>query len=145
MEHEAFVVHVTALSVNSNDEVHPSRRAQIAHLKADKAPTKIPSEYAEFADVFSPKLAIELPEYTRIKDHAITLVDDWQPPYGPIYSLGPVELETLKAYNKNNLTYSFITPSKSPTGAPILFDKKPDGSLRLCVDYQSLNNLTIKN
>ncbi len=39
----------------------------------------------------------------------------------------------------------FIRPSKSPSGAPILFDKKSDGSLRLCVDYRSLNNLTIKN
>ena len=55
-EHEAFVVHVAALSFDSGDEVHPSRRAQIAHLKADEAPTEVPSEYADFADVFSPKL-----------------------------------------------------------------------------------------
>ncbi len=72
-------------------------------------------------------------------------MDDWQPPYGPIYSLGPVELETLKAYIKNNLASGFIWFSKSPAGAPILFDNKPDGSLRLCVDYRGLNNLTIKN
>ncbi len=51
----------------------------------------------------------------------------------------------LKAYIENNLASGFISPSKSPAGAPILFDKKPDGSLRLCVDYQGLNNLTIKN
>ncbi len=56
-----------------------------------------------------------------------------------------MELETLKAYIKNNLANRFIMPSKSPVGAPILFDKKPDNSLRLCVDYQGLNNLTIKN
>ncbi len=52
-EHEAFVVHVAALSIDSGDEVHPSRRAQIAHLKADEAPTKVPSKYDDFADVFS--------------------------------------------------------------------------------------------
>ncbi len=144
-EYEAFVVHVAALSVNSGDEVHPSRRAQIAHLKADEAPTKVPSKYADFADVFSPKLAAELSEHTGINDHAIELVDDWQPLYGPIYSLGPVELETLKAYITNNLASGFIRPSKSPAGALILFNKKPDGSLRLCVDYRGLNNLTIKN
>ncbi len=80
-----------------------------------------------------------------INNHSNELVDDQQPPYGPIYSLGPVELETLKAYIENNLANSFIRPSKSPARAPILFDKKPDGSLRLCIDYQSLNNLTIKN
>ncbi len=56
-----------------------------------------------------------------------------------------MELETLKAYIKNNLASDFIKPSKSPAGALILFDKKPDGSLRLCVDYRGLNNLTINN
>ncbi len=56
-----------------------------------------------------------------------------------------MELETLKVYIENNLASGFIRPSKSPAGAPILFDKKPDGSLRLCMYYQSLNNLTIKN
>ncbi len=56
-----------------------------------------------------------------------------------------MELETLKAYIENNLASGYIRPSKSPAGAPILFDKKPDGSLRLCVDYRGLNNLTIKN
>ncbi len=46
-----------------------------------------------------------------------------------------MELETLKAYIENNLASGFIWPSKSPAGAPILFDKKPNGSLRLCIDY----------
>ncbi len=59
------------------DKVHPSRRVQIAHLKADEAPTEVPSEYADFADVFSPKLAAELPEHNGINNHAIKLVDDW--------------------------------------------------------------------
>ena len=56
-----------------------------------------------------------------------------------------MELETLKAYIETHLKTGFIWPSKSPAGAPILFDKKPDGSLRLYVDYRGLNNLTIKN
>ncbi len=121
-KHEAFVVHVATLSVDLGDEVHLSRSAQIAHLKADEAPTKVPSKYADFVDVFSPKLATELPEHTEINDYAVELIDDWQPPYGPIYSLGSVELETLKAYIENNLASSFIRPSKSPAGAPIFFD-----------------------
>ncbi len=75
-EHEAFVKHVAALSVNSSDEVRPSRRALIAHLKADKASTKVPSKYDDFADVFSTKLAVELFEHTGINDHAIKLVDN---------------------------------------------------------------------
>ncbi len=56
-----------------------------------------------------------------------------------------MELEILKAYIENNQASGFIRPSKSPAGASILFNKKPDSSLRLCVDYQDLNNLTIKN
>ena len=51
----------------------------------------------------------------------------------------------MKTYIETHLKTGFIRPSKSPAGAPILFDKKPNGSLRLCVDYRGLNNLTIKN
>ena len=52
---------------------------------------------------------------------------------------------TLKTYIKTHLKTRFIRPSKSPAGAPILFNKKSDDSLHLCVDYRGLNNLTIKN
>ncbi len=75
-EHKAFVVYIAVLRIDSGDEVHPSRRAQIAHLKADEAPSKVPGEYTDFADIFSPKLAAELPEHTGINDDAIKLVDD---------------------------------------------------------------------
>ena len=88
---------------------------------------------------------MELLENTRINEYAIELEKGKQPSFGPIYSLEPVELETLKTYIKINLANSFIRPSKSPDGASILFDRKPDRSFCLCVDYWSLNNLTIKN
>ena len=94
---------------------------------------KVPIEYADFA--FFPYLTFELSEHTKINNHAIELVDGQQPPYEPIYSLGPAELETLKAYIKTNLANGFIRPSKSSAGAPILFDWKSDGFFRLCVDY----------
>ncbi len=125
--------------------MYPSRKAQIAHLKADKASSKVPSEYADFVDVFSPKLTAELSEYTEINDYAIESVDDWWSPYNPIYSLGHVEPELFKTYIKNNLVNGFIRPFKSPAGAPILFDKKLDSTLRLYMDYWGFNNLTIKN
>ncbi len=144
-KHRAFIVHVIALNIDSGDEVHPSKRAQIAYLKADEAFTQVLNKYTDFIDVFSSKLAVKLPKYTEINNHTIELVDDWQRLYSPIYSLEPVELEILKAYIKNNLANSFINPSKSLVGAPIFFDKKLDGSLRLYEDYWDLNNLTIKN
>ena len=143
-EYKVFVVYVVTLSVDFGDEMHLSKGAQIAYLKADEAPTEVPNEYSDFADVFSPKLAAELPEH-GISNHSIELIDDQQPPYGHIYSLGSVKLEILKPYIENDLANGFIRLSKSPAKALIFFNKKPDGSLRLCVDYWSLNYLTIKN
>ncbi len=101
----------------------------------NKAPIKVSSRYTDFANVFSSKLAVELFKHTKINNHAIKLVDDWQPPYGLIYSLDLVELKTLKVYIKNNLTNDVIKPSKSPIEALILFNKKPYKSLQLYVDY----------
>ena len=104
-------------------------RPQISGLIAKEAPTKIRAKYSDFADVFVPDLASELPENTGINDHTIEQVNGCQqPPYGPIYSLGLVELKTLKAYIETNLANGFIGPSKSPTGAPILFKWKSDSS-----------------
>ena len=139
---EAFVVHVTSLSLNSMP-IHPAREAQIASLVIEEV--QIPSEYSDFSDVFSEERASILPEATELNQHAIELQEGQQPPYGPIYSLGPVELKTLKTYIKTNLANGFIWPSKSSTSAFILFVGKPNSSLRLCVDYRGLNNLTIKN
>ena len=135
LELETFIFHITALSVDPSDKVYPLRRAQIAHLKADKASTEIPSKYTDIADVFLPKLAVKLPKHTEINNHTIELIDDQQFSYDSIYNLGSMELETLKAYIENNLTNAFISLFKSSVGAPILFNKKLDGSLRLCVDY----------
>ena len=78
-------------------------------------------------------------------EHIIKLEEDKQPLFGPIYSLGLVELETFKTYIKTNLANGFIQPSKSPAGALILINWKLDKSLRFCMDYRGLNNITIKN
>ena len=110
-----------------------------------EASTKVPAEYSNFADVFFPDLASKLTEHTKINDHAIEQVDSQQLSYGPIYSLWPVELETMKTYIEINLANGFIISSKSPADALILFDRKSNGSLRLCVHYQGLNKLTMKN
>ena len=56
-----------------------------------------------------------------------------------------MELETLKTYIKTHFKIEFIWSSKSLAGAPILFDKKPDRSFRLYINYRGLNNFTNKN
>lgn len=117
----------------------------MALLLANEAPVAVSSKYSKYADVFFPDFAAKLSAHTRINDHVINLVDSQQPPYSSIYSLGLVKLETLKIYIETNLASGFIQPSKSSAGAPILFVWKLDGNLRLCVNYQDLNNLTIKN
>ena len=148
-ENETFVVHVASLSSDLSPSsfplnVQPFHRPQISGLIIEEVSTKISAKYSDFADVFSPDLASELPKHIGMNDHAKKLIDGLQPPYGPIYSLRPVELEILKAHIEINLANRFIRPSKSPVGVPILFDRKSDGSFQLCIDYQDLNNLTIK-
>ena len=124
------MIHVVALeALLLGIIIHPSQTAQIDALQQNKISTKVPPEYAVFADVFSSNLAIELPENTSINKHAIKLEDSKQPSYGLIYSLGPVKLETLKTYIGTHLKTGFIWPSKSPAGVSILFYKKPDDRL----------------
>lgn len=105
---------------------------------------ELPKEYHDFLDVFSKDKANKLPP-RRPYDHVIPLQDKTIPPFGPIYSLSEKELSVLSEYIKENLAKGFIRPSTSPAGSPILFVKKKDGSLRLCVDYRGLNKITIKN
>ncbi len=88
---------------------------------------------------------MELFENTGMNKHTIKLIEEKQPFHGPIYTLCLVKLETLKAYIETYLKSGFIWSSKLSVGALILFDKKPDQSLFLCVNYRGLNNLTIKN
>ena len=141
--------------------VHSERQAQIkaeAYIDAQgqsgaqdgalifkEAPTEVPAKYSNYSNIFSAENAAELPENTEMNEHAIKLEKGKQLPFGPIYSLEPVELETLRTYIETNLANGLIRSSKSPVRALILFDKKLDGSFRLCVDYRGLNNITIKN
>lgn len=105
---------------------------------------KLPPEFQEYRDVFSEAASNALPP-RRPYDHGIDLEDGTKPPHGPIYPLSVTELDVLKKYIDEHLANGFITPSTSPAAAPILFVKKKDGSLRLCVDYRGLNRVTIKN
>lgn len=104
----------------------------------------VPPEYHNLLEAFSKKKADTLPPH-RPYDLSINLEPNTAPPYGPLYSLSAVELKELSDWLDDNLNKGFIRPSQSPAGAPILFVKKKDGSLRLCVDYRGLNKITIKN
>lgn len=121
--------------------------AHLAVLQTNSLPedlSNVPPEYHKYADVFSKKRADQLPPH-RPYDHHIPLEDGKQPPFGPIYSLSEPERLALQEYLSENLAKGFICPSESPAASPILFVKKKDSSLRLCVDYRGLNKITIKN
>ena len=60
-------------------------------------------------------------------------------------SPGTGEMQELKVQLEELLEKGYIQPSVSPWGAPVLFVRKKDGSLRLCIDYRELNNATVKN
>ena len=104
----------------------------------------VPKEYKQFTELFSKESADLLPTH-KPWDHQIPIQTGKVPPFGPIYKLSPDEDRALREYIDEMLQKGFIRPSTSPAGAPILFVKKKDGSLRLCVDYRGLNNITVKN
>ena len=118
-DNEICVVHIVALAEQITMPIHASRQAKVALQTSKK--TGISAEYFNFSDVFSSNSVVELPEYTKINNHFINLLDNKQPLYSSIYSLELVELEMLKIYIETNLASSFIWPSKSLIGALILF------------------------
>ena len=59
--------------------------------------------------------------------------------------MAPLELQELKEQLQELLERGVIRLSVSPWGAPVLFVKKKDGSMRLCIDYRELNRVTIRN
>ncbi|MBW0529614.1 hypothetical protein O181_069329 [Austropuccinia psidii MF-1] len=103
----------------------------------------VPSVYHQYLDVFSKVKEEKLPPH-RACDQHIEL-EGSLPPAGVIYSLSNQYSDTLRAYISENLEKGFIWPSSSSTGEPVLFFKKKDGGLHLCVDYRKLNAVTRKN
>ena len=81
----------------------------------------------------------------RTFDHSIDLKEGATPPWEPIYPMSVYQLEELNKYLCKMLAEGEIVHSKSPAGTPILSVPKPDGKLRLCVDYRQLNKVTILN
>ncbi|WVZ50407.1 hypothetical protein U9M48_001660 [Paspalum notatum var. saurae] len=82
-------------------------------------------------------------------DRAVEFAIDLVPGTAPIakapYRMSEKEYDELKKQLDDLLEKGFIRRSVSPWGAPVLFVKKKDGTLRLCVDYRELNAVTIKN
>ena len=98
----------------------------------------------DFRDIMPSELPKELPPRRPI-DHNIELLPGAKPPAQVPYRMARAELLELRKQLKELLDSSMIQPSRAPFGAPVLFQKKHDRSLCMCVDYRALNKVTIKN
>ena len=110
----------------------------------DLMPMEVKKVLDEFKDVMPPELPKKLPP-RREEDHKIELEPGAKPPTMGPYKMAPQELEELRRQLKELLDARFIQPSKAPYGAPVLFQKKHDRSLRMCINYRALNKVTVKN
>jgi hypothetical protein len=105
----------------------------------------VPKQYHKFLPLFNKVLAVRLPPHQPGIDHEVQLKEGETPTWGPLYSMSRAELVIWKEWVEENMSKGFIWQSSSPFAAPVLFAMKPGGGLRFCIDYQDINNKTIKN
>ena len=130
---ELYAVHINTVEVDGKPEVKIG----------DETLRELLDEYSDvvskdpnFTPPFPPK---------RNVDHEIKLEPNAALPNRGIYRLPPDELAELKRQLDKLLALGLIRPSTSPFASPVLFVKKKDGSLRLCIDYRGLNKVSVKN
>ena len=93
----------------------------------------------EFPDEELPGIPLE-----RVVDLSIKIVLGTAPMSRASYRMAPTELKELKSQLQELLDKGLIRPSVSPWGAPVLFVKKKDGTLRICIDYRQINKVKVK-
>ena len=132
--YDAFYVNVT--TVREHDTSHAP------HI--DQLETELKQLLTEYSDRF-PEDITDLPPEREV-DHVIPLLDPAAtPPFRALYRLSPAEHAEVQKQVTDLLAKGYIEPSSSPYGAPILFVRKKDGTLRMVIDYRALNRLIVKN
>ena len=114
------------------------------YLESGPVPKPVQKVLKEFKDVMPQQLPKNLPPRKSV-DHQIELVPGAKPPARHPYQMAIPELAEFRKQLTELLDAGFIRPSKAPYGAPVLFQKKYDGTLRMCIDYRALNKVTIRN
>ena len=109
----------------------------------ERSDLDLPRVVCKCVDVFPDELPGLPPR--RVVDFGIELHPGTLPISMTPHRMAPVELQELRVQLQELLDKGFMKPSTSPWGAPVLFAKKKDKTLRLCIDYRQLNRVTIKN
>ena len=104
----------------------------------------LPDQYHTWANIFSREQTMRLPAHTKY-DYRVKLIEGAEAPWGPLYGMSEQELRGLREWLDRQVVAGKIVKSSSSAGAPILIVEKPDGSFRLCLDYQAMNKVTVKN
>ena len=143
LNHKAFV-YVFYIRSERNElcNVHSNRPARVMMMNVSKK--TIFECFKEFENLNNKNETYKLSEH-ELMNHVIELKENKSSFYNLIYFLSENELKILKEYLNKHLKNDFIQFSQSFAETFILFIKKKNGSLRLCVNYKILNNLIIKN
>jgi hypothetical protein len=129
------------IQVNIDKSTDEKGKTVINHL--EEKPLENIKVVCEYLDVFPEELPGMPPD--RDIEFSIELLPETAPISKRPYRMDVKDLVELKKQIEELLVKGFIRPSSSPWGAPVLFVNKKDGSRRMCVDYRSLNEVTIKN
>ena len=139
---------ITCLAQRKNHQLFVTSLKNIEKVLAPQETVnilvKLLREYYEFTTLFSWEKFNKLPSHC-LYDHIIPLLLDKKSLKGLLYNMSRDELLVLQKYLKKHLLKGFIRVSSSSAAFSVIFIKKPEGGLHLCVDYCGLNNLTIKN
>ncbi|CAI7802324.1 unnamed protein product [Closterium sp. NIES-54] len=140
-EEAVFLGLITEVQPTSPDAVTPTVSASHEDEELTRGVEKL---LETFSGVFPEDLPAGLPP-KKAADHRIDLIPGSTPPVRPTYKMSAMELKELKKQLEDMLAKEFIQPSSSPYASPVLFVRKKEGSMQMCVDYRGLNKITVKN
>ncbi|KAI3354633.1 hypothetical protein L3Q82_019137, partial [Scortum barcoo] len=118
----------------------------LPHLsdQATRYLSRVPPCYHDLREVFNKAKATSLSPH-RHWDCAINLLPGAPIPKARLYSISGPERKAMDEYIEASLRSGIIRPSSSPARVGFFFVGKTDGSLRPCIDYSALNDITVKN
>ncbi|GJY60338.1 putative reverse transcriptase domain-containing protein [Tanacetum coccineum] len=139
----ASMLNIPPITIYTFYNIEMADENQVMEKKSNEKRLEDIPVVREFPEVF-PEDLLGLPPVRQVK-FQIDLIPGAAPVARAPYRLTPSEMQELSNQLQELSDRGFIRPSTLPWGAPVLFVKKKYGSFRMCIDYQELNKLTVKN